>query len=74
MNINLSNAVDQCYVHEDHIVTQCYVCHRIRIASEWLPALDVITHGARISHGLCPECYKIELARVEKEMKELDHE
>lgn len=50
------------YVDEHDIVTQCCHCRRTRRADQratwdWVPAY-VAAHTQRVSHGLCPQCFR----------------
>lgn len=47
---------------------QCYLCNQFKVNGEW----DGINHQKdnNASHGLCPECFKKEDARLEKESNE----
>ena len=57
----------------------CYACHKVRIpdahrdgAEVWTDLMNYLSENAvDFSHGLCPECYETELARIESELRDL---
>lgn len=52
------------------IVVQCYMCRKFEVEDgSW--RLMLINERKNISHGLCPRCAAIEIARVKREAAEL---
>lgn len=51
------------------LITICSHCHRIKVNKHaWDKLEDYLSDRSRavFSHGLCPDCYKVELARMEE--------
>jgi len=53
------------------MITLCYVCRKVKGAKGWVvPKYPNIDKMTEVSHGLCPECYIKERARLKKEAVE----
>jgi hypothetical protein len=54
----------------------CYVCQKVRPdqdeGTQWTSLMSYLAENAVFfSHGLCPECYESEMAKIEAESREL---
>ena len=60
---------------ETHIYTICSVCKKIRLKDgSWIPPANInkLEVNGGLSHGLCPECTKIHIEKIDKHFRDMD--